>query len=100
MQKEIPTQKTSGLFGDITDAQQSRQNKRGMRDSVLSVKTHIDQTKQFLGKRFSACSGMDSTKALNNMSKLANYDTVNQESKMAQPNNHLKKKFEEEKENP
>ena len=30
----------------------------------------------------------------------ANYDTVNQESKMTQPNNHLKKKFEEEKENP
>lgn len=48
-----------------------------MRDSVLSVKTHLDQTKQFLGKRFSACSGMDSTKALNNMAKLANYDTVN-----------------------
>lgn len=35
------------------------------------------------------------------MSKLnGNYDTVNQESKMSQPNNHLKKKFEEEKENP
>lgn len=43
---------------------------------------------------------MDSTKALNNIAKLANYDTVNQESKMTQPNNHLKKKFEEEKENP
>ena len=43
---------------------------------------------------------MDSTKALN-ISKLANYDTVNQDSKMTQPNNHLKKKqFEEEKENP
>ena len=43
---------------------------------------------------------MDSSKALN-MSKLnANYDTVNQESKMTQPNNHLKRKFEEEKENP
>ena len=43
---------------------------------------------------------MDSTKALNNIAKLVNYDTVNQESKMAQPSNHLKKKFEEEKENP
>lgn len=42
---------------------------------------------------------MDSTKALN-ISKLANYDTVNQDSKMTQPNNHLKRKFEEEKENP
>ena len=43
---------------------------------------------------------MDSTRALN-MSKLnANYDTVNQDSKMTHPNNHMKKKFEEEKENP
>lgn len=42
---------------------------------------------------------MDSTKALN-ATKLANYDTVNQDSKMSQPNNQLKKKFEEEKENP
>ena len=35
------------------------------------------------------------------MSKLnANYDTVNQDTKMTHPNNHMKKKFEEEKENP
>jgi len=59
----------------------------------------MENKHSFLSKRFSACSGMDSTKALN-ISKLANYDTVNQDSKMTQPNNHRNRKFEEEKENP
>ena len=88
---------------DLSESHQFGQNRKGNNaGSALEIQNPKDKiAKGFGGKRFST-SGMDSTKGLNS-SKLhaANYDTVNQESKMSQPNNRLNRKLEDSvKENP